>query len=279
VTNASHLWEGLLMIGGSLMKHHGATRRAAWWSMVAVLLTALAGCSSAAAPAQQAAGTTGTAGSTGPAGTPQAPVPVCGQVTPGPATAPAGAVTIDPAVEKDISTKVAASPPGTTFWLAPGRHTLGTYEYAQVQPKDRDVFLGAPGAILDGANANRYAFTGTASDVTIRGLTVRGFVPPANEGVVNHDSGNGWVIEDNTIADNRGAALMAGAHQQIRGNCLSDNGQYGLNAYQSGNGVVGLVVECNEIAGNNTDDWEKKVPGCGCAGGANPRQPRARALG
>ncbi len=86
--------------------------------------------------------------------------------------------------------------------------------------------------------------------------------------MVNHDSGNGWIIEDNTIADNRGAALMAGAHQQIRGNCLRDNGQYGLNAYQSGNGVVGLVVEGNEIAGNNTDDWETKVPGCGCAGGA-----------
>ena len=36
---------------------------------------------------------------------------------------------------------------------------------------------------------NRYAFTGEAANVTVRHLTVLGFVPPVNEGVVNHDSG------------------------------------------------------------------------------------------
>lgn len=243
------------------MNHHGAMRRASRWSMITVLLTGLVGCSSAATPASQTSGAAATAA------TPQAPTPVCGQVKPGPSAAPPGAVTVDPAVVMDLTTKVAASPPGTTFWLAPGKHTLGTYEYSQIQPKDRDVFLGAPGAVLDGSNANRYAFTGTASDVTIQGLTVRGFVAPANEGVVNHDSGNGWILADNTIEDNRGAALMAGAHQQVRGNCLRDNGQYGVNAYQPGNGIVGLVIEGNEIVGNNTDDWEAKLPGCGCTGG------------
>ncbi|MGH3991658.1 MAG: right-handed parallel beta-helix repeat-containing protein, partial [Pseudonocardiaceae bacterium] len=42
---------------------------------------------------------------------------------------------------------------------------------------------------------------------------------------------------------------------------------YGMNAYQAANAIVGLVVEHNEIVGNNTDDWEAKVPGCGCTGG------------
>ncbi|WP_147201361.1 right-handed parallel beta-helix repeat-containing protein, partial [Pseudonocardia asaccharolytica] len=60
----------------------------------------------------------------------------------------------------------------------------------------------------------------------------------------------------------------AGARQQVRGNCLRDNGQYGINAYQPGNGIVGLVVEGNEIVGNNTEDWETRNPGCGCSGGA-----------
>ncbi len=61
---------------------------------------------------------------------------------------------------------------------------------------------------------------------------------------------------------------MAGAHQKLTGNCLRGNGQYGINAYQPGNGIVGLVVEGNEITGNNADDWEKRNPGCGCSGGA-----------
>ena len=75
--------------------------------------------------------------------------------------------------------------------------------------------------------------------------------------MVNHDSGDGWVIRDNTIEDNAGAGLMAGARQQVRGNCLRGNGQYGMNAYKPGGRITGLVVEGNEIAGNNTDDWRR----------------------
>ncbi|MGH3822602.1 MAG: right-handed parallel beta-helix repeat-containing protein [Pseudonocardiaceae bacterium] len=209
------------------------------------------------------------AGRAGPAGVATSgPIAVvCGHQVPGLATAPAGAVVVDPAVEGDLSVKTEASPPGTTFWLAPGRHVLGGGEFDQVAPKEGNRYLGGPGAVLDGRGLNRYAFTGKASDVTISDLTIRGFVAPANEGVVNHDSGNGWVIERNTIEENRGAGLMAGARQQLRGNCVRNNGQYGMNAFQDGDGIVGLVVEGNEITGNNTDDWESRVEGCGCTGG------------
>jgi hypothetical protein len=192
---------------------------------------------------------------------------VCGHTKPGPKTAPAGAVTVNPSVDNDLATKTEASPPGTTFWLAPGKHTLTTDEYGSVAPKNGDTFLAAPGAILDGRGKNRYAFVFTASDVTIKGLTVRGFDPPANEGVVNHDSGDGWVIQDTTIEENGGAGLMAGARQQVRGSCLRNNGQYGMNAFKEGDTITGLVIEGNEIVGNNTDDWESKVEGCGCTGG------------
>jgi len=51
----------------------------------------------------------------------------------------------------------------------------------------------------------------------------------------------------------------------MRGNCLKDNGQYGLNAY--GRDLEDLVLKGNEFVGNNTDDMEKKYPGCGCSGG------------
>ena len=193
---------------------------------------------------------------------------VCDHTAPGPATAPQGAVKVNPSVDGDLTKKTKASPSGTTFWLAPGVHTLGTDEYGQVEPKEGDVYIGAPGAVVDGRGRNNFAFIGEATGVTIANLTIRGFTPPQDQGVVNHDSGNDWTIRDNTIENNKGAAVMAGAREKLIGNCLRDNGQYGLDAYQPGNGIVGLVIEGNEITGNNADDWEKRNPGCGCSGGA-----------
>jgi hypothetical protein len=189
---------------------------------------------------------------------------VCGKTRPGPTTAPPNAVSIDPSVVGDLSAETEAHPPGTTFWLAPGTHQLAGDEYAQVQPKTGNTYIAAPEAVLDGAAINRYAFTGKAANVTIKHLTIKRFVSPAHEGVVNHDSGDDWTIEDNTIVNNDGAALMAGVGQVMRGNCLKDNGQYGLNACCGP--IVDVVLSGNEFVGNNTDDLENKFPGCGCTG-------------
>jgi hypothetical protein len=190
---------------------------------------------------------------------------VCDRIPGAYPTPPEGAVVVQP-VDGEVQRQTAAQPRGTTFWLAPGTHTLGEDEYGQVMPKNGNIYLGAPGAVLDGRGLNRYAFTGDATDVVIRNLTVQHFVARRDEGVVNHDSGDGWVIEHNTIQNNKGAGLMAGSHQRVRGNCLRDNGQYGINAYKNGD-LTDLVVEGNEITGNNTDNWELQVPGCGCTGG------------
>ncbi|MFD4370555.1 right-handed parallel beta-helix repeat-containing protein [Streptomyces sp. NPDC058486] len=232
-----------------------------------------------------ATGCTGTAGAPGTPGTPSkapgtsasdtstpgAPSPalarVCAAPTPGPATPPAGAVTVDPGVVGDLAAKTESSPPGTTFWLRPGTHTLAPEPYAQVETKEGNRYVGAPGAVLDGRRVNQYAFGGTAPAVALRHLTVRGFAAPKDEGVVNHDMADGWVIEHTRIEDNSGAGLMAGARQHLRASCLRGNGQYGMNAYKTGDSIRGLVVEGNEITGNNTDDWERRQPGCGCTGG------------
>jgi hypothetical protein len=195
------------------------------------------------------------------------PGPVCDHQPVANTTAPPGAVVIDPAVPGDLYHKTQDSPAGTTFWLPPGTHTLATDPFGQVIPKDGDVYLGAPGAVLDGQHVNLAAFTQQAKDVTIRGLTIQNFVPPQDQGVVNHDSGEHWTIENSTVQNNAGAGLMAGARQVVRHSCLRGNGQYGMNAYRSDNGITGLVVEGNEIVGNNTDDWENRQPGCGCSGG------------
>ncbi|MEU9183741.1 right-handed parallel beta-helix repeat-containing protein [Streptomyces sp. NPDC048484] len=192
---------------------------------------------------------------------------VCAKPAAGPAKAPAGAVTVDPSVTGDLAAKTKSSPPNTTFWLRPGTHRLESDRYAQIIPKKGNSYLGAPGAVLDGRKTNQYAFGGTARDVTIRYLTVQRFVAPHDEGVVNHDSADGWVIEHATIQRNSGAGLMAGARQQVRASCLRANGQYGMNAYKAGGLIKDLVIEGNEIVGNNTGDWERRRSGCGCTGG------------
>ncbi|MFF8909318.1 right-handed parallel beta-helix repeat-containing protein [Streptomyces olivaceoviridis] len=228
---------------------------------LALTLLAATGCTSSPdAPGEPAAAPSGS-------GAASAVARVCAEPAAGPAKAPAGAVTVDPDVVGDLAEKTKDNPPGTTFWLRPGTHRLDPERYAQVMPKKGDRYLGAPGAVLDGGKKNAYAFSGTAPDVTIRYLTVQRFVAPTDEGVVNHDMADGWVVEHATIQDNDGAGLMAGARQQVRANCLRDNGQYGMNAYKTGNTIRDLVVEGNEIVGNNTGDWERRKPGCGCTGG------------
>ena len=194
---------------------------------------------------------------------------MCGNagVLSGPTSPPAGAVRVDPG--QDLQAATQAAPAGTTFWLAPGSHTLGNDQFSQVIPKDGNAYVGAPGATLDGRRVNRYAFTQHARAVVVRYLTITRFGTAganSNEGVVNHDSGPGWTIEFNTITANAGAGVMMGDDDTVRSNCLSGNGQYGFSVF-SPPGVHNVTVAGNEVAGNNTDDWESRVAGCGCTGG------------
>ncbi|MFE6158069.1 right-handed parallel beta-helix repeat-containing protein [Streptomyces sp. NPDC056486] len=238
------------------------------WALpvAAFALLAATGCESASDAPAGSSGVPSSSGAPSESGA-RSVARVCAEPATGPAKAPKGAVTIDPKVVNDLAAKTKSSPPNTTFWLRPGKHRLEPARYAQVLPKKGDRYLGAPGAVLDGRKKNQYAFGGAARDVTIRHLTVQNFVAPHDEGVVNNASSDGWVIEHSTIQKNSGAGMMAGARQQVRANCLRDNGQYGMNAYKDGDSIRGLVVEDNEIVGNNTGDWERRKPGCGCTGG------------
>lgn len=201
---------------------------------------------------------------------PEAPVArVCGNraVLDGPESPPDGAVRVSTSDPLDELTR--ERPAGTTFWLEPGTHRLGTHAFDQVIPKEGNVYVGAPGAVLDGQRQNKYAFTGSAPDVTIRNLTIRNFGERggnSDEGVVNHNAADGWTLEHNTVTGNAGAGVMIGSGNVVRENCLSRNGQYGFNAY-SPDPLTDIVIRGNEIAGNNTYDWERKKPGCGCTGG------------
>ncbi|MEP9381745.1 right-handed parallel beta-helix repeat-containing protein [Nocardioides sp. KR10-350] len=255
-------------------------RAAATAAAVGALAVALAGCgadadSAPGTPSPGAPVSTGaatTAGSGGGGGAPAygagKPAKVCGSaLTRGPATAPAGAVVVG--TGQRLDEVVDAHPAGTTYYLTGGRHTLAAGAYRQVQPKDGDVFVGAPGAVLDGRQDNLYAFGGQASGVTIRTLTVQGFggkLDNRDEGVVNHDTAPGWRLEGVTLRRNGGAGVMLGSHSVVRDSCLVRNGQYGFSAYAPG-GVRDVTLVHNEIAFNDTADWERRIEGCGCTGG------------
>jgi hypothetical protein len=197
------------------------------------------------------------------------PVRVCGnrEILNGPSSPPKRAVVI-PAGD-DSRTVLAHNwtiQPRTTYWFAPGKHTLGTGQFGQIIPADGDTFIGAPGAILDGQHANLYAFTQTARKVTIRYLTIENFGKPggnSGQGVVNNGMGHGWRIDHVTVRDNAGAGVMVGSNGVLAYSCLKDNGEYGFQAVGSH-----LTVTHNEIVGNNADDWDTRQPGCGCSGGA-----------
>jgi hypothetical protein len=185
----------------------------------------------------------------------------------GPAKPPTDAVIVS--TDQNLADVVKANSGHTTYWLASGTHRLGKGSYNQVVPHAGDTFIGAPEAIFDGQRANLYAFGGDATDVTIKFLTVKNFGSAGdnnNEGVVNHDSAEGWKVESSTIEKNAGAGVMLGSGARLIGNCLRSNGQYGFSAYHEA-GVKDVVLDGNEIARNNTDDWERRQPGCGCTGG------------
>ena len=198
-------------------------------------------------------------------GTPTSPQKVCGQslLLNGPSAAPAGAVVV-PAGD---NSRIDFTQANTTFWFAAGTHTLGSGEYDQVVPADNSTYIGAPGAVIDGQGKNNYAFTQHASGVTIKYLTIKNFVAPLDEGTVNHDSGANWTMQYNTIENNGGAGVFLGSGNIASHNCLKGNSQYGFQAYGAIGGERNIVLEHNEIVGNNTGNWEAKRPGCGCTGG------------
>jgi len=200
------------------------------------------------------------------------PVEICGNssVLDGPSSAPAGATTVPAGDNSSFD----FSEPDTTYWFAAGTHTLGTGQFNQIQPGSDSTYIGAPGAIVDGQGDNEYAFTGSATGVTIKYLTIQNFASGQNEGAVNGSSAPNWTIEYNTIQDNTpGSGAYLGTNNDLEYNCITENGQQGFGTYTTldtdslTKGASNITVSNNEISHNNTYDWETKDPGCGCTAG------------
>lgn len=222
---------------------------------------------------------------------PSPPSPVCGSsMLDGPSSAPGGSVTVPAGDNSGLLSEL--DQPDTTYWFAPGVHTLGSSIFSQIAPGTGSTFLGAPGAVIDGQSINAFAFVGVSTNVTIEYLTVQNFRPAANQAAVDHDSGSYWTIEYNTIQYNApGTGVYIGNHSVLDYNCITQNGQQGFGGYGSfgaglsnlTDGPTDLAVDYNEISYNDTCNWEddpdfpgptppancagaEPFAGCGCTG-------------
>ena len=219
-------------------------------------------------PAQSSGPVPAQSSSPGTAAPKTPPAQICGNGSDlnGPAAMPAGAIRVPAGSDANFDFSRANS----TYWFAPGLHTLGTEQYENIVPDNGDTYVGAPGAVLDGQHSNSSAFDGGAQRVVIEYLTIRNFGTwggDQQEGVVNHDSGAYWTITHSTISGNAGAGVMLGSHDILSWNCIQNNQQYGFNAYSNSGEIVDLWVDHNEIVNNDTYNYEARFNGCGCSGG------------
>ncbi len=203
---------------------------------------------------------------------PSSPVTVCGNASllTGPSSAPAGAVSV-PAGDNS-ALFAGALTASRTYWFAPGTHTLGSSEFAQIDASSNDTLIGGPGAILNGQNENDFAVAGSGTNVTVEYLTIENFTAPESQAAVNQNLSTGWVVENSTIENNpNGAGVMVDANGVLNNDCLTKNGQYGFQTYSGSDSVpvTNLTITNNEISYNDTRNYDTNGTGtCGCTGGA-----------
>jgi parallel beta-helix repeat protein len=158
--------------------------------------------------------------------------------------APAGSVVVQ--AGSNIQAVVDSNPAGSTFYLL-----AGVYLGQLVEPRNGDVFLGQPGAVLDGNGQAERAFRSGASNVTVSGFVIEDYVTPAQSGTVGGGGGSNWTISNNEIRYNGGGGVVLSDGFVVRGNYIHHNRQIGIKG-----GGSNVLIENNEIAFNNyLDDY------------------------
>ena len=157
---------------------------------------------------------------------------------------------------QSIQAKVNSYPAGTQFLIK-----AGTHANQRVVPKSGNVFIGEPGAILDGKNATYYAFERGGkpypTNVRIKGLTIQNYASPDQHGAIlaatgPNNSAVGWIVENCEVRYNRHAGIKVGHKMRVLNNYVHHNGQVGINGIGDS-----VVVEGNEVSYNN---YQKKFP-------------------
>lgn len=91
------------------------------------------------------------------------------------------------------------------------------------------------------------AFSASADNVTITGMTVQKYANLAQSGAIGAGGATGWVITSNIVRSNHGLGIRSGPSASVVGNNVHHNGQLGIS------GSTGAqTIDSNEIAYNNT---------------------------
>lgn len=185
---------------------------------------------------------------------------------PGPSASAAAPVPIP--TTGDAQSIVAAAAPGTTFLIA-----AGTHAGFHVIPKQGDVFVGQPGAVLDGGGTATDAFAAFASpggpvddNVTIEGAGPSAMLAIQNYGegasqqlgaihpLIGTSSGDrygaGWTLRWLDVAGNYSRGITTGDGMTIDGCWVHDNGLLGIGGNGSGIQVLDTEVSTNDTTGN-----------------------------
>jgi hypothetical protein len=104
-----------------------------------------------------------------------------------------------------------------------------------------------------------YAFGGSASNVTVRNLTIEKYAAPVQAAALKGDNTTGWLIEDVRVRQTHGTGIRMGDRWVIRRVRVDHNGQLGIAG-----GGVGSLVEDSEWDHNKTIGFK-----VGFAGGAS----------
>ena len=165
---------------------------------------------------------------------------------------------------------VGAAPPGTTFWLTSGVHRLDRGRFARSGPRTDRPFIGAPGAVIDGQHAQpvrlhraRHGRDDRAPDDPE--LREAGAATTTRASSTTTPGTTGGCSTTRSAATPAQVSSWAAATSSRATACWT-TGSTG-SAPTRPTAWSGVVLRHNEIAGNNTDDWEHRQPGCGCTGG------------
>ncbi|HEU0073624.1 MAG TPA: right-handed parallel beta-helix repeat-containing protein [Dehalococcoidia bacterium] len=197
---------------------------------------------------------------TRPASTPRAtsqPSPTLASSPVTPSQTPAPAAATAPVAAPEVTAPPAATPTPTASSGNVVTITNGA-GYSNTNPQANTTYECGPGVVLDGRGA-KFAFTGTASNVTIQNCEIRGYNSGFQEGAIR-SLGEGWLIQNNDIHDNSHGGIDGGGNNTvIRNNHVHHNGMYGI----AGGDGANLLIEGNEVSYNNTANFDAGFEGGG----------------
>jgi hypothetical protein len=170
----------------------------------------------------------------------------------------------------------------TTYYFAPGTHTVGTESYNAIGMGANDWYVGqysgGTTAILSGAFTNQYGLISQHADAVssatadhVEYMTIEEFTTDG-VGISDIDGASGYLyLSYNLVTDNLpGNGAMLGTADAVTYNCFTANGDYGTTTFcgPDGGAVVGcnastltlgpqnVTEEYNEISYNDQCNWE-----------------------